>query len=161
MTRTEGEILCEFARAIAQSREHYSNLIELGLPKEYARYVTPFAMHTAYTYTMNLRSLINFFGLRLCVRASPEMRELASKLYLAVRERFPQIDKVWCRGYNGGVCPENEVRDSPQGKGCPFKHKGSDIFLPTRTQLREGVATPPFDEEKFQKVKEVTLSSFV
>jgi flavin-dependent thymidylate synthase len=153
----EREILRHYAEAIRCSQAAYEALLELGAGKESARYATPFAMHTAYTYTINLRSLINFFGLRLCVRASPEMRELAAKLYLAVREKFPQISRVWCRGYNYAACPENEVRDSPQGKECPFKNPNSRVFIPTRKQIRKGIALKKFDQRAFKRVKEELL----
>ncbi|NOZ58761.1 MAG: FAD-dependent thymidylate synthase [Euryarchaeota archaeon] len=157
LPKQERKILEEYARAMRTSREAYSALLELGAGKESARYATPFAMHTAYTYTINLRSLINFFGLRLCVRASPEMRELAAKLYMAVREKFPQISLVWCRGYNYAACPENEVRDSPQGRECPFKDRNSRVFIPTRKQIREGIALEKFDQQAFEKVREKLL----
>ena len=153
----ERKILEHYAEAIRSSRRAYEALLELGAGKESARYALPFAMHTAYTYTINLRSLINFFGLRLCVRASPEMRELAAKLYLAVREKFPQISLVWCRGYNYAACPENEVRDSPQGRECPFKNENSPVFIPTRKQVRRGIALKRFDQRAFEKIREELL----
>ena len=153
----EREILEHYARAMRSSRRAYEALLELGAGKESARYALPFAVHTAYTYTINLRSLINFFGLRLCVRASPEMRELAAKLYLAVREKFPQISLVWCRGYNYAACPENEVRDSPQGRECPFKNEKSPVFIPTRKQVRRGITLREFDQRAFERVREELL----
>ncbi|WP_456474188.1 FAD-dependent thymidylate synthase [Candidatus Pyrohabitans sp.] len=153
----EQEILKRYAEAMRCSREVYEALLDLGAGRESARYATPFAMHTAYTYTINLRSLINFFGLRLCVRASPEMRELAAKLYLAVREKFPQISMVWCRGYNCAACPENEVRDSPQARECPFRNPQSEVFIPTRKQIRSGINLKKFDRRVFERVREKLL----
>ncbi len=153
----ERSILESYAEAIGTARKAYSRLLQRGAGKESARYVTPFAIHTAYTYTINLRSLINFLGLRLCVRASPEMRELAAKVYMAVREKFPPISLVWCRGYNFAACPENEVRDSPQGKECPFRNRNSRVFIPTRKQIRMGITLQKFDSEAFEKLREELL----
>ncbi len=157
LPEAERGLLEEYAALIRASRKAYSRMLELGAGKESARYATPFAMHTAYTYTINLRSLINFFGLRLCVRASPEMRELAAKLYLAVREKFPWISLVWCRGYNSGACPENEVRDSPQGRECPFRNPESSVFIPTRRQVRAGIKLRPFSQQDFERLRERLL----
>jgi flavin-dependent thymidylate synthase len=160
LSQQERRILEHYASAVRASRKAYRALLELGAGKESARYALPFAMHTAYTYTVNLRSLINFFGLRLCVRASPEMRELAAKLYLAVREKFPQISRVWCRGYNFAACPENEVRDSPQGRECPFKDRNSRVFIPTRKQIRRGIVLKKFDQQAFERVRDRLLQKW-
>ncbi|NOZ82374.1 MAG: FAD-dependent thymidylate synthase [Euryarchaeota archaeon] len=151
------KVLESYAGAMRCAREAYARLLELGAGRESARYTLPFALHTAYTYTINLRSLINFLGLRLCVRASPEMRELAAKLYIAVREKFPWISLVWCRGYNQGACPENEVRDSPQGRECPFKNPESSVFIPTKKQVRSGIELRPFSRQEFERVRERLL----
>ena len=154
------KILNLYSEFIRTSRSVYNSLLELKVPKESARYALPFSVHTAYTYTINLRSLINLLGLRLCVRASPEMRCLASKIYLAVRKVFPEIDNVWCRGYNLAVCPENDVRDSPQGKDCPFKNFESDIFIPTKKHVKAGIKLKPFNRNKSFNVKEALLKKW-
>jgi len=116
----------------------YLELKEMGVSRESRRYVLPLATHTNYVWTINARSLLNFLGLRLCVRASPEIRELAKKLHELVVDIYPEIFKdVGCRGQNLAVCPENEVRDSLQGKGCPYKVKGSGAYIPTKKEVRD------------------------
>lgn len=140
--------------SIRKSKKSYRKLLDLGMGKESARYVTPFAMHTAYIYKINLRSLINFLGLRLCVRASPEMRDMASKMYKIGMETYPEIFRhLWCRGFTLGACPENMVRNSPQGKECPFKTKGSPVYIPTKDELRGKL-----DMAAFDKVRDGLLS---
>lgn len=115
----------------------YSDLKSMGIPRESRRYVLPLAMYTNYIWTANARSLINFLGLRMCVRAAPEIRELAKKVHEAVVDVYPEIFKnIGCRGQNMAVCPENEVRDSPQGKDCPYKIKGSKAYIPTKKEIR-------------------------
>lgn len=153
------KILKTYADSIRNSQTAYNMLVDV-IGKESARYAAPFSMHTAYTYTINLRSLINMLGLRLCVRASPEFRDLMSKIYKAVRDKFPQINEIWCRGYNLGCCPENEVRDSPQGKECPFKNKDSDVFIPTKKDIRKGVSLKKFNKDKFRDIKESLLNKW-
>ncbi|MEE9474808.1 MAG: FAD-dependent thymidylate synthase, partial [Candidatus Hydrothermarchaeaceae archaeon] len=116
----------------------YLDLKEMGISRESRRYVLPIAAHTNYVWTVNARSLLNFLGLRLCVRASPEIRDLARKLHDIVVGIYPEIFKdMGCRGQTLAVCPENEVRDSPQGKGCPHKVKGSKTYIPTKKEVRE------------------------
>lgn len=116
----------------------YKKLREVGATRESTRHVLPLGAYTNYIWTVNARSLINFLGLRLCVRAAPEIKVLARKLYRLAGEVYPEIFKdIECRGQNLAVCPENEVRDSPQGKGCPHKVKGSGAYIPTKKEVRE------------------------
>ncbi len=113
----------EILKAMEDAERHYRKIYELLAEnpeeaKEVARYVLPMATHTHYIWTVNARSLINFLGLRLCVRAAPEMRELAEKIREIAVSVYPEIfSSVRCRGYNLGVCPENEARP----KNCPYR----------------------------------------
>ncbi len=109
----------------------YDYLIDRGYSqskaREFARYLLPLGTNCTYIWTINVRSLINFFGLRLCVRASPEMRELAKKIHDIVVMEYPNIFKnIGCRGVNMGVCPENEARPT----SCPLKG-----VIPTKKEV--------------------------
>ena len=116
----------------------YKKLRYMGATRESTRHVLPLGAYANYIWTVNARSLINFLGLRLCIRAAPEIRELARKLHKLVVGIYPEIfEDIGCRGENLAVCPENEVRDSPQGKGCPYKVKGSKTYIPTKKEVRE------------------------
>lgn len=87
--------------------------IEQEVDRESARYFLPMGLLCTYTWTINSRSLINFFGLRLCHCAAPEMQELARKVYFFAAYIYPDIFRdVWCRGVTTGVCPE------PKGRAC-------------------------------------------
>ena len=55
----------------------YDELMEMGVPKEDARYVLANATETKILVTMNARSLMHFFNLRCCNRAQWEIREIA------------------------------------------------------------------------------------
>ncbi len=124
----KGDAEAIYRGAMKSANDTYARLRKLGVPREYARYVLPMALHTHYVVTMNVRSLINFFMLRLCVRASPEIRELAKCMYkLCVREYPTIFAHIWCRGYTLGVCPENMVRPA----NCPFKG-----IIPTKRVLK-------------------------
>ena len=63
-----------------QADEMYSYLISVGIPKEEARQVLPNAKAVNLLWTVNARSLINFFNQRLCKRNVQEMYDFALKL---------------------------------------------------------------------------------
>jgi len=135
--RDDEELVKIFREAMESARQNYIKIYEKMLEKGYsksealevARYVLPMATHTHYIWTINARSLINFLGLRLCKRAAPEIRELAQKIYDIVVKIYPEIFKdIGCRGYNLGLCPENEARP----KDCPFRAK-----IPTKKEIKE------------------------
>jgi thymidylate synthase (FAD) len=126
------EALKEFNKAMEAANDIYSKLAELGVKREGRRYVLPMAMHCRYLWTVNARSLINFLGLRLCVRAAPELMELAKKLHEIVNAIYPEIfGEIDCRGRILGVCPENFVRE---GFLCPYK-KGK-LYIPTKNDVK-------------------------
>jgi len=142
----EGEGVRIYKEAMARAGEAYTKLRELGVAREQARYVLPMALHTHYVVTMNVRSLINFFMLRLCVRASPEIRELAMRMYKICLDEYPDIfSRIWCRGFTLGVCPENEVRP-PQ---CPFKK-----LVPKKREIKSQF------EEQAQRIIEEDLKKW-
>lgn len=61
--------------------------------KEDIRYLLPNATETKIVVTMNARSLLNFFNLRLCNRAQWEIRSLAKKMLELCMEVAPNIFK--------------------------------------------------------------------
>lgn len=91
----------------------YYKALENDVGRESARYVLPMALLCTYTWTINARSLINFFRLRLCVNAAPEMQMLARRVLREVRKVYPLIfNSMDCRGSFQNVCPE------PRGRSC-------------------------------------------
>ena len=137
-----------FARTIARSLQVYESLLMAGVPRESARYVLPFCQAVGiYHFTMNLRSLINFLGLRLCVRASPEMRALAAQFFFELVEKLPALTYlIGCRGFNMKACPEDNVTGVRKGKqlpnyaACVFRNAETAVFIPTRLQVEQGKA---------------------
>ncbi|MEM2866563.1 MAG: FAD-dependent thymidylate synthase [Candidatus Hadarchaeales archaeon] len=147
-----------FWRAVGEALREYERMLEEGLPREAARYVLPFCQAVGiYHVTLNLRSLLNLLGLRLCVRSSPEFRCLASQLYFLLLEHLPLLrGLVGCRGFMLRVCPEEGVTGVRSGKPhpfyppCPFREPGSEVFLPTKGETRKS----PFDPSKALRVQE-------
>jgi len=84
------EIVLEHIRdSYNNSFRTYKYLRRLGVPAGEARFVLPNAATTNLTLTMNARSLLNAFSLRLDKRAQWEIRELFTKIYHIVSELAP------------------------------------------------------------------------
>lgn len=66
----------------------YSELLDHGIKKEDARYILPLATCTNVQVTMNMRELMHFFDLRFEKNAQWEIRELAAKMYCALRDFY-------------------------------------------------------------------------
>jgi thymidylate synthase (FAD) len=77
----------------AEIEKAYRTLLEMDIPAEDARYVLSNATPTTLELSMNLRELIHFCNLRLCVRAQWEIRDLAAKMRDAVLEVMPEAKR--------------------------------------------------------------------
>jgi thymidylate synthase (FAD) len=142
-----------FLENVKSNLENYEKFLNEGLPRESARYILPFCQAVGiYHVTINLRSLLNLLGLRLCVRASPEFRCLASQIYFNLIKELPIMrGLVGCRGFMRGACPENEVREKTN---CPFKNQNSKIYIPTIKEIKKGVKLKKFNENEVLKAQE-------
>lgn len=76
---------------------------------EDARYVFPNACETKIVFTMNARSLMNFFRLRTCNRAQWEIRDLAIDMLKEVKNVYPSLFKNVGPGCLNGPCPEGNM----------------------------------------------------
>ncbi len=70
---------------------------------EDARYVFPNACETKIVFTMNARSLLNFFRLRTCERAQWEIRSLGMEMLKEVKKVYPTIFRKAGPGCIGGT----------------------------------------------------------
>lgn len=101
--------------------EHYNRYISEGLKEkeakmkaekeaiEDARYIFPNACETKIVFTMNARSLLNFFNLRCCNRAQWEIRELATQMLKEVKKVYPILFKNAGPNCIKGPCPEGNM----------------------------------------------------
>ncbi len=76
---------------MSQIQESYNALLERGVAKEDAANLLPLGMHSKMVWKVNLRTLVNFFNRRLCMRALKEIRDLAGLL----RDTLASIDDDW------------------------------------------------------------------
>ena len=83
--------LDEYKVAMDEVRKSYTDLVASGVPKEDAANLLPIGMMSKMVWKVNLRSLVNFFQQRLCMRAYHEIREFAKAMKVKLRE----IDPEW------------------------------------------------------------------
>ena len=101
--------------------KHYNKLIQNGKNEkeakrsaekqaiEDARYVFPNACETKIVFTMNVRTLMNFFTHRCCDRAQWEIRDLANEMLIQVKEIAPTLFKKAGASCVRGKCPEGSM----------------------------------------------------
>ena len=82
---------------------------------ENARVFLPNACETKLVFTMNGRSLLNFFEHRCCNRAQEEIRELANEMLRQVREVAPNLFKM-----AGASCEHGKCKEGKYGCGYPL-----------------------------------------
>jgi thymidylate synthase (FAD) len=106
--------LIEYNGLLKKCKECYQSLQSIGIPTEDARYVLPQASPTKIVMTMNVRSLLNFFELRCCLRAQWEIRELACEMLRLVKAIAPTIfENAGPACIDRKICPE-KVYDCPK-----------------------------------------------
>lgn len=122
-----------FVKAMEEDQKYYDEITEILFKKHYdrligegkkekearraaekeaiedARYIFPNACETKIVFTMNARSLLNFFRLRCCNRAQWEIRELAINMLKLVKEVYPTLFKNAGPGCLKGPCPEGSM----------------------------------------------------
>lgn len=111
-----------FSPDIQQDLQAMKMVMETNYKKEYnafkkkaienARMVFPNSLETKIIFTMNLRSLINFFDHRCCFRAQDEIRELANEMLKICRDKFPILFKKLGASCRKGYCPEGNMQCS-------------------------------------------------
>jgi thymidylate synthase (FAD) len=82
-----------FQNFIFEASKTYHKLVEEGVSREDARFVIPNAAETSLLMTIDGKSLMHFFGLRLCNRAQWEIRALANEMLLRVKEVESELFK--------------------------------------------------------------------
>lgn len=81
-----------FIETVRKNNEVYKKLVDkFKVPKEDARYLIPSGVQTNIIMGMNVRSLMNFFKLRLCRCAQWEIRDLAEKIRDIVKKESPVL----------------------------------------------------------------------
>ena len=77
--------------AMEQIEKQYFALIEMGAKPQEARAVLPNSLKTEIYVTMNLREWRHFLKLRTSEAAHPQMRQIARKIGIILKEKLPVI----------------------------------------------------------------------
>ncbi|MHB8074576.1 FAD-dependent thymidylate synthase [Desulfosporosinus fructosivorans] len=102
------QALERFETVMARLQEDYQELLN-SVPAEDARYVLPNACTTSLMATFNVRSLLNFFEHRTCIRAQWEIRSLAEKMLELVRVVAPNLfSEAGPTCITQGICREGK-----------------------------------------------------
>lgn len=110
------ESRAEYEECMESIRASYIKLKELLVEDgrgdkaaEDARFVLPQGVETRIVFSMNCRSLLNFFEQRCCTRAQWEIRAMAMKCLKICRKELPVIfNTAGARCEKTGYCPEGE-----------------------------------------------------
>lgn len=97
-----------YRRHLDRLQDLYRQLLNLGVPKEDARYLLPNATTTALVATLNARALLHFLSLRLCGRAQWEIRAVAAAMLAAARRVAPDLLAQAGPACAAGDCPEGD-----------------------------------------------------
>lgn len=89
-TDLDEKIVQSFELAYGQAKDHYEVLIDLGVPKQIARYVLPNGTRTRIIVSANMREWRHILKLRMHSSAQPEMREMMQMAYDQLIMVFPQ-----------------------------------------------------------------------
>lgn len=100
------EAMKVYEECARKCNDSYKKLVDLGVPKEDARFVLMNGTESQLIMTMNARELIHFLNLRLCTRAQWEIREIAEQILYSLRKVLPVVfNKVGPSCFEG-ACPE-------------------------------------------------------
>ncbi len=125
-----------FDKAVQQTLDAYREMVEAGVAPEDARYIFPNAIETKLVFTLNARSLFNFFEQRCCIKAQWEIRQLAFDMLKAVRAVAPLIFKsagAPCQFAVMPYCREND-ENCPQYKSMKKRTGEYDRKKPGGTE---------------------------
>lgn len=81
----------------------YNKMLERGVAKEVARMVLPVNMYTQFTWSINLRSLLNFVSLRSHETAMWEIRQYSQTIERIIEPIVPLTMAAFSK--HGRICP--------------------------------------------------------
>lgn len=99
----QGIVDTQSRKATLAAYNAYESMLEAGVAREVARVVLPLNLYTAFVWTVNARSLMNFISLRGNVDAQKEIRDYALALEELFAEKMPITYEEFIT--NGAVAP--------------------------------------------------------
>ncbi|WP_287127700.1 FAD-dependent thymidylate synthase [Candidatus Cyanaurora vandensis] len=87
----QAQIIELYAQQVHAAYQVYEELLNLGVCREQARGVLPHCTYTSLYFTVNVRSLLHFLGLRLAQEAQFEIRQYARSFQALAEPLFPLV----------------------------------------------------------------------
>ena len=104
------KILKKVKQHFENTQKLYSELIDLGIKAEDARYCQPQALKTKIVVTMDARALLHFLTLRCCRRAQWEIQALAREMLRVVKQKAPILfENAGPSCVSQGICFEGDM----------------------------------------------------
>src|SRR6202050_4225537 len=101
----------EFSQLLERTSELYARALKAGIPAEDARFVLPNAAPTNFQIMVNFAELLHICDLRLCTRATREIRQMGAKIRAAIMQKVPELGRYLqpkCGEKRLGYCDEDE-----------------------------------------------------
>jgi len=89
--KADREAMRVFERSVADSKDTYNRLIDLGIPKEDARFVLPNAASSEIVMSANFRELRHIILTRGSKHAQWEVRDLAVRMLELMKKEAPNV----------------------------------------------------------------------
>lgn len=83
-----------YMKSLREAKESYIKLVNLGIPKEDARFVLPNSTFTTILMTVNAREFIHICKLRLCGKAQAEIRQCVYLMREKIKDYIPIVYKM-------------------------------------------------------------------
>lgn len=133
-----------YNKIMRRIEEAYQDLQLLEIPNEDARFVLPNACGTIIYVTMNLRTLGNFFGERLCSRSQWEIRKMAQGMKKALEDNFDNMElnndeREIILSVCVPKCEAGKIKFCPEHKSCGRHKTAKEIndFLNSQSAILE------------------------
>lgn len=124
------KVFRRFQAIVRVIEKTYNYFISEGIPKEDARFISPQACTTALVFSMNCRSLLNFFRERCCNRAQWEIRDLSNQMLALMQRYYPFLfEDAGPKCFEHAMCPEGPL----MCKSPKFLHRDA---APVRRKAR-------------------------
>jgi thymidylate synthase (FAD) len=86
----EAEVISLIVDTYNQATIAYNRLLDMGIAKELARIVLPLGQYTEFNFTVNARSLMNFFAQRSHEAAMKEIQEYSKVMEMFFEQKMPE-----------------------------------------------------------------------
>lgn len=135
----DASIASRFGALSRELFDDYHKLLELGVPKEDARFVLPYCLRSHIYCTVNARELLHILHAFLYGRgaAYPEIRQIGESLLAQAQGILPDVFDDVAKVEKGREDKENRLGDLVAGMGFSRRDEGEDSLVEILTHSGE------------------------